>query len=324
MKQILIAFFFVFTLSLYGEAPPHLILHFDVNKTLIASDQTENKSLEDVINEMLSRKYSSCWDERVLKPISFDAYVRKILLPGEEHDVTLKMTRLVYLTHFLDYLKEKTHLLYPTVLNEFNTVIETLEGAHIFPSFFRLLTYLENQGISYTLFLRSFGKEVFEIKQQINAIIGQLNQDESVDNELFQIEAKFRQGELHVEGEEPLKTPEEIYAFFSSGKHAAVHDDWHYWMKGEMLAKYGKPLYLNLDDRKTLTLFFDDNIKFCSHGKCIVGPLDSSTGDVISTQFLLKSKQMIFVDTLEAILNENYFIERVEEALQEHAFPEDF
>ena len=71
MKQILIAFFFVFTLSLYGEAPPHLILHFDVNKTLIASDQTENKSLEDVINEMLSRKYSSCWDERVLKPISF-------------------------------------------------------------------------------------------------------------------------------------------------------------------------------------------------------------------------------------------------------------
>lgn len=308
MKKIFVFLCFMLTLALQAEFKPHLILNFDVNKTLIASDKTENKSIEDVINEMLSRKYSACWDPSISEPITFDQYVRTVIMPGEEHDKDLKIARLVYFTHFIDYLNEHQHPLYTTVLNEFNTVIETLQGAHIFPSFFRLMNELDQKEVSYTLFLRSYGKEVFEVKNEINAKL----------NQLFQVEGQFRGGILYINGEEPLTNPQEIYSFFTSKKHAAIHDDWPYWMKGEMFAQYGKPFYIDLEDRNTLALFFDDNIKVDSFEKNIIAPLHSQTGDVISIPTLLKSKQMIFVDTLEAIVNENYFIERIQESLQEH------
>lgn len=306
MRKIVVLLGLIVIFGLHAE--PHLILNFDINKTLIASDKTENKSLEDVINEMLSRKYFACWDSTILEPITFDQYVRTVIMPGEEHDKELKIARLVYFTHFIDYLKEHDHPLYSVVLNEFNKVIETLQGAYIFPSFFRLMDELDQRGVSYTLFLRSYGKEVFEVKNEINEQL----------NHLFQVEGQFRKGVLYINGEEPLTTPETIYSFFNSKKHAAIHDDWPYWMEGEMFAKYGKPFYIDLEDRDTLTLFFDDNIKLDSFEKNIIAPINSQTGEAISIPFLLKSKQMIFVDTLEAIVNENYFIERIQESLLEH------
>lgn len=296
------------TLNLSADSIPHLILNFDVNKTLIASDKIENKTLEDVMNEMLSRKYSACWDDTILEPMTFDNYVRTIMMPGEEHDIKLKMARLVPLTHFIDFLAEHKHPLYPAVLADFNRIIETLEGAYIFPSFFHLIEQLDQRGITYTLFLRSFGREVFEVKNAINTQF----------DEFFQHEGMFRSGVLHVKGREPVDTPDEIYGFFSSKQNAAIHDDWHYWVEGEMHAEYGKPLYIDLKDQNTLTLFFDDNIKIDSFEKNIIGPINSSTGEPLSISTLLESKQMIFVDTIEAILNKNYFVEKIEEALGEH------
>lgn len=306
MKKNFTFLFLLVVFFLRGE--PHLILNFDVNKTLIASDKTENKSLEDVINELLSRKYSACWDETVFEPITFDAYVRNVMMPGEEHDVELKMARLVHLTHFIDYLQEHDHPLLPIVSKQFNMIIDTLKGAHIFPSFYRLIDYLDEKSISYTLFLRSFGKEVFEVKNVINAQL----------NDLFEVEGEFRKGILNLHGEGSLAIPQDIQAFFYSRRHAAIHDDWPYWMKGEMFAQFGKPFYISLEDREHLSLFFDDNIKVGSFDKNVLAPLNGVTGESIPIPVVLNSKQMIFVDTLEAITNENYFIERVEEALKEY------
>ncbi len=308
MKKIFFLLAVCLNFGLFSETP-HLILNFDVNKTLIASDKTENKSLEDVINELLSRKYFACWDERVEEPISFDAYVKEVLMPGEEHNIKLKMERLVHLTHFLDYLADCNHPLYSVVEEQFTHIITTLKGEHIFPSFFRLLDDLEKKEIKYTLFLRSFGKEVFEVKNEINCKT----------NDLFQKEGTFRKGILQIQENASYETPEKIYQFFTSNQHAAIHDDWPYWVAGEMEAKYGKPLYINCEDPNTLSIFFDDNIKIDSYDKNIIAPLNCKTGEALSIQEMLKTKQMIFVDTLEAITNENYFIERLQEALDEHA-----
>lgn len=298
------------TLALQAESFPHLILHFDVNKTLIASDKTENKSIEDVINELLSRKYSACWDENVEEPITFDAYVRTVLLPGDEHNVRLKMERLVHLTHFSDYLREHNHPLYETVLKELTLVLDALKKAqgNVFPSFYHLIAELNQRGISYTLFLRSFGKEVFEVKNEINSIC----------QDLFKIEGIFQKGILYIAGKSPLSDPQAIYHFFSSREHAAIRDDWKYWMEREMYAKYGKLLYVDPADTTVLTLFFDDNIKLDSPEKNIIAPINPKTKEFLSIPALIQSKQLIPVDTLEAILNERYFIEYIDEALRMH------
>lgn len=56
MKLIIRLFvtFLVISTSLFSEDSLHLILYFDINKTLIASDKAGNKSVTDVINELLA------------------------------------------------------------------------------------------------------------------------------------------------------------------------------------------------------------------------------------------------------------------------------
>lgn len=299
-------------INFHSEAQdfPHLILHFDVNKTLIASDQTENKSMEDVICELLSRKYSACWDDTVAEPMTFDAYVKTVLLPGHEHDAQLKMDRLFHLIHFIDFLRDHNHPLYPAVLTEFDLVLESLKEmeGNIFPSFYHLISDLDQKGITYTLYLRSFGKEVFEVKNEINT---------SCKN-LFQIDGTFQKGVLHIDGISPLNEPQKIYDFFYSKKHAAIRDDWKYWMDGEMDAKYGKLFYIDPTNTDVLPIFFDDNIKTDSSEKNIIASIDLQTGKTIPIPLLLQTRQLVAVDTLKAILNKRYYIEYVEEALQMH------
>ena len=309
MKKLFIFLYFFTTFLLEAQPLPHLILHFDINKTLIASDKTENKSMEDVINELLSKKYVAYWEENLPEPLTFEAYVRTILLPGDEHDIKLKEARLVYLIHFIDYLSQHQHPLYQTVLEELTEVVETLKRMEgkVFSSFYRLLEELNQKKISYTLFLRSFGEEIFEVKNEINAVF----------KDLVKAEGRFRRGILYFHHQH-LREPQAIYDFFCSQEHAAIHDDWHYWVEGKMEAKYGKPLYIDRKNRDILVLFFDDNIKTSSFEKNIISPMDCQTGQEISIPLLLQSKQLIAVNTLEAILNELYYIECVQEALRIH------
>lgn len=308
MKKLLTLLCFVVTLTLCAEPSPHLILHFDINKTLIATDKTENKSLQDVINELLSREYSACWDENLQEPLTFDAYVRMVLLPGPEHDIQLKEERLAHLTHFIDYLFKRDHPLYQPVLEKFNLIMETLKRAqgNVFPAFYQLILELNQKNISYTIFLRSFGKEVFEVKNEINSVF----------KDLFKHNGVFQKGILYLNDKEAFVGPKAIYQFFSLKEHTVIRDDWNYWVEGKMEARYGKPLYIDQEDKTMLTLFFDDNIKTDFSEKNIIAPMDSKTGASIQIPLLIESKQAIPVNTLEAILNERYYIERVQEALQ--------
>lgn len=308
MKRFLLIVCLLMIVGLNAEEFPHLILHFDINKTLIASDKTENKSIEDVINELLSRHYSAYWDETLEEPMTFDAYVRKVLLPGEEHDVALKERRLAYLTHFTHYLQEHDHPLLFNAFTYFDDVLNVLKQAkgNIFPSFYQLISELDQKGISYTLFLRSFGHEVFEVKSEINSFCGNL----------IKIDGKFRKGILYLDGKEPLKDPQIIYDFFFLKQHAAIHDDWPHWMEGKMHPKQGKPFYLDPEDNDTLAIFFDDNIKIDSPEENIISPIHAKTGKSIPLSSLIESKQLVSVNTLQAILNKRYYIKLVEEALE--------
>lgn len=315
-RSLLFILFFLTIFTLQAESLPHLILNFDVNKTLIASDKTENKSLKDVINELLSRKYSGYWEENLPRSMTFDEYVRIILLPGPDHDIELKNKRLTYLIHFIDYLHKDNHPLYDVVLEEFTLLLKTLENSqgNIFPSFYRLISELNQNKIPYTIFLRSFGKEVFEIKNEINAVC---------DN-LFKRDGIFQRGTLCLDDQEILSEAQTIYDFFCSKQHAVIRDDWSYWVEGRMEAKYGKPLYIDQANKDILTLFFDDNIKLGSSVENIIAPLDPKTGELIFIPALIQSKQAISVNTLEAILNEHYYIELVKEALRFHQNLKDF
>lgn len=312
MKYILCLFIVVTTnlMSLYGENFPHLILYFDINKTLIASDKASNKSVEDVLNELLAEKYEACWDQS-LDEMTFDAYVNKILLPGPSDQQELRNQRRFYLQHFIDYLREQNHPLYAIALHDYEALSTILNTSNsiVFPSFYLLLDDLDRKGISYSIVLRSFGEEIFDVMNEINAHYKMMiNQT-----------GKFREGKLLLEGNDVLEDSYAIYHQLRRIEHAAIHDDWNYWNAHSMSTKQGKPFYLDREDSNTISIFFDDNIREDDSTQNIIAPLNATSGELISIGEVIESGQAVRVETMEAILNVNYYINCVEEALYRHS-----
>lgn len=277
------------------------MLHFDINKTLIATDKAGGKSLEDVLNHLLASEYRYRWEEGVSEPISYEEYIREIVLPGPEHDLELKAKRKVYLDHFLDYLKEQSHPLYLDVLKTYTAAFEKLQhsNGNVFPSFYKLLRVLDEAEISYTLYLRSFGSEIFEIAEEINSIYG----------ELFAQSGSFKHRDLIVDGKNIGSDPSDIYRFLCNNSHMAIQDDWSYWMLGKKASSYGKPFIIDQNDPTILAIFFDDNIY-----DNIVAPIDMESGEPLPIEEVINRKQMVCVDTLKAILDDNYFFDLVNQA----------
>jgi hypothetical protein len=289
---------------------PHLMLYFDVNKTLIATDKAGGKSLENVLNGALASKYKYRWDATITEPVSYENYIRDNLLPGPAHDLELKKKRKAYLDHFVDYLEEQNHPLYPEVQSIYAIALEKLKNSKesVFPSFYQLLKRLDQEKISYTLFLRSFGSELFEIAEEINTVCGNI----------FMNSGSFIEGRLVIAGEIVGNDISEIYAVLRSSTHMEIQDDWKYWMSGETASAFGKPFIIDQSDPSILGIFFDDNIDLNNTEKNIIAPIDVSSKLPISIQELIKRNQLVCVDTLNAILNDNYFVELVNQALSEH------
>jgi len=314
MKALLkiVVVFFVIMIPVFVHAEPHLILNFDINKTLIASDKAGNKTVEDVLNELLAEKYSDCWDSSMKTPMTFDAYVNEILVPGDKDDRTLRNERRLYLHHFLDYLSDHDHPLYQTALQDYHAALAVLYASKgsVFPSFYQLIDELDRKGISYSIILRSFGEEVLEVKEEI----------ESNHRITFSQTGKFREGVLVLADGSMMEDSAAIFTWMRTIGHAAIHDDWNYWDAHGMSSKYGKPFYLD-DNHETLSLFFDDSIRFEDSIKNILAPMDAKTGESISMKQLMESRQAVRIDTLEAILRANYYIDCVQEALDAYQYP---
>lgn len=295
-------------IPVYSEATPHLVLNFDINKTLIASDKAGNKLVDDVINELLAEKYIAFWDSSLLEEISFDDYVNKILIPGPKNDSELRRQRKCYLQRFLDYLRENNSPLYELAFSDYETALKVLESSQgdIFPSFYRLIEKLNEQQISYSIILRSFGLELFEVKQEIN----------SFHEGLIGRTAEFQKGKLYLDSGEVIEDSYEIYCTLRSIGHIAIHDDWNYWNSHGLAAHQGKPFYVDREDSEILSIFFDDNIDEADSINNIISSLDANTNESIPIEEVVELGLAVRVDTLEAILNDNYFIERVEKAVE--------
>lgn len=308
--------FIIISMPLFSEGTPHLILYFDINKTLIASDKAGNKSVEDSLNELLAEKYKACWDESLQEAITFNEYVHEILVPdsliqGSIENQNLRAERRFYLQHFIDYLHTQNHPLYKTVLQDYETALKVLKSSNsaIFPSFYSLLEDLDKKGISYSIILRSFGEEVFDVKTEINTIYKML----------FNQTGKFREGNLLLQESESIEGSWTVYNQLRRIEHTAIHDDWNYWTVHGESTMQGKPFYIDREDNETLSIFFDDNIREDDSIKNIIAPLDARTGKLIPIKELIQSGQAVRVETLKAILNPDYYIDCVKEAIYKHS-----
>ena len=60
------------TLETFKQYQGHLMLHFDINKTLVATDCAGGKpDVDMVVQELLAEKTFACWAEQLDSPISY-------------------------------------------------------------------------------------------------------------------------------------------------------------------------------------------------------------------------------------------------------------
>lgn len=302
MKKLL----FLFLLLVNGLSAQHLVLHFDINKTLIASDQGGGKSTEDVINHLLAEDFTSLWEVGQAEPLSYYDYVHRVLVPGPVHDKHLWPERKEYLDRFVVTVNELNYPVKEAVNEEYWKIRAKLHDAKspVFGSFFALLDYLDDQEISYSLVLRSFGVDLVEVAEEIERVL---------ERPFFDGYATFHQGKLFVE-ESEIDSPSDICEFFSTGKNLVVQDDWLWWRLHNKSYKFGKPLYLDLEDNEVLQVFFDDNIEGEGSPTDIVTPIDVQRKP-LKIEGLIEEGRLVQVDTVQAILDDSYFVDKVKRIL---------
>ena len=193
-----------------SQETPHLILHFDINRTLIACDKVQQKSVRDVIVNTLADQTEGLWGSQLTHPICYSDYVKHHLFPNPTLSKEIKKKQKEEICRFLDVMREQEHPLYPTLQRKYDQALSKLnqQEGMIFPSFYKLLDYLEERGISYTLVFRTFGGDAPEVAAELNA----------------------RLGEGFLTDIRPVTDREEFYDFLKTADHhVAINDDWDTW-----------------------------------------------------------------------------------------------
>lgn len=304
-------FKFLFIISItaslnFAYSAERVILHFDVNGTLIASDSVENTSSSEEINSLLAEKYVAKWDLNQKEEMTFHDYVDKVLAPEDKNKEEFKKLRKFYLHNFVSYLKTHKHPLYETVNQEYLIINNKLtsQKGKVFQSFYKLITFLESNNIEYSIFLRSFGTDIQNVANEI---------DSKFNRKFFDAKASFKNGEL-VTDNGVFTEPLSIYNYLKCQKNLIIQDDWQWWNSHGSSSKYSKKFYLKPQD-DVVQIFFDDNIRRNSNEKNIIGPIDVDSNAIINIDSLIQSKKAVPVDTIKAITKDEYYIEYVMQSI---------
>lgn len=288
-----------------------ILLHFDVNKTLVAVDPASNQSIDQILNLLLADKFIYKWSSDIDQPISYKTYVEEHLYPGPSYDQNLKKKRRTLINEFVKFVQETHHPLENQVVESFYHLKKKLDGNFIFPSFLNLINKAKEQNIQFCIILRTFGSDLDIVASSIT---------EAFPDEAFTAKGYFQEGKLYLTTETSeivLNDMQEAYLYFKSHRHIAIQDNWDEWNEHQESIEYAKRFPMDLDEKETLSLFFDDNILVDGDTDSnIVAPINIKTYEFYSIPQLIDQKILFRVDTFEAIMDDNYFIDLINQSLE--------
>jgi hypothetical protein len=274
-----------------------LRLHFDVNKTIIATDAVQDKNLDTTINGIIAEYTRGPWDGKNIQ--SYYAYITDHIAQENPElsktDEEFKSKRSECLKAFPEYLKQCPECL-ARYEREKTQMLHVLAGQKmaIFPSFYKTIEWLDTYyPQKYSIYLRTFGTDLPEVVAAIHK----------------NTPLRF----INHETDLTVKTPRTslLHALANpDGNHWALRDDYEYWKSNGFQAAGGKPFWVNLNDPNSLPMFFDDNAD--DPDKPIIDPCRPNNE---STQKLLKTGHIVAVNPKEAILDNDYFINKIKRLL---------
>jgi hypothetical protein len=205
-------------------------------------------------------------------------------------------------------LQKNHHPLLETVEKEYLALQTRLhDESAIFPSFFKLIYHLQERQQHYHLILRTFGKDLQAVVDRIET---------TLPTERFSAHGRFQQKILQIGNQRTLEKVADIYNFFKSNGHLAIQYNWQEWNSSKRQAICGKYFPYHSGDESTLSLFFDDNVKGIADSPLdIIHAVDVANNRSVSVHELVQKHMIFKVDTLRAILEDDYYIELLNRAL---------
>ena len=304
-KSLLALLFFLVLSTLYAieeTKKPRLLLHFDMNGTIIAIDAAGGKTNHEAVMAALADAYTARWDDKLDHPISYSEYVNEYLLPNKS-----KQERHEQIFNFLLYLDKRKEPKAQQAHEQYEQAIAKLQHQKtlILSSFYALLEFLEMNGYDFSIIIRTFGKELDSVIKEIElrTHLSFMNHHLYFKNGLC-----FRQ-----DSNEPIV---DLYGFLKENKHVTIRDDWASWHSHQEKAAFGKPFPIDEQEHSIHSMFFDDNIRTdLPFDKNIVHPMDPSHSTPLAIAPLIQSHTLVPVNTLHAILDEDYYIKEVQQSL---------
>jgi hypothetical protein len=294
---------------------PHLILHFDMNKTLIAIDTAGKKKPEEAILEGIASKVKAIWDKKIIEPISYYDYVKDHLIPNEGRDKKIKLKQNKQIAEVLNVLKEKGYLQqshsYDSAKKIYDKAIKILNNQMqvdkklVFKSLYNALDNLENKKIPYTLVIRTFGSDAPIIVKELNKHYGE---DFIKESNFYKLEKGVLKG-----------TDIDLYELVSKKSgNLVVQDHFDWWFNNNESWEYGKLFPFESDNNKFISLFFDDNAGYDPNNpdKNIVHPYDAISKKSVHPSKVIESNRLHPVDVIDALCNKNYFKDLINSAVK--------
>lgn len=286
------------------EQTPKMLLYFDINKTLIAEDMTTNKTLANVLSSALAERTIHQWDKEYA-PMSYSNYVNNVVAIGNKE----KQRELI--GGFISFLESSDYPSRDHVIKTYQQMMKKMEDRYLVPSFVTLIQKMQEQNIEFQIILRTFGNDIQagRIIEEINLLLN----DSHID--YF---GQFKNGALTIKGEDhvgrTMEKVDEIYRFFRETQgHMAIQDDWKSWHADNERERSGKPFIFDWEDRDVVSLFFDDNINVSGSEFNITHPIRADGSSVPVKDCL--DRNVFVVDTIRAILDEDYFVDLVNHSL---------
>lgn len=296
-----------------------LLLHFDVNKTVIMKGSGKSNSF--VIQEELAGCYRDIWEEG-MPEMTYHEYVTKQKLAPYKGTDEYRVKVIYEIENFISDLQKRNHHFYDEVKKKHDYYLEKLNSQgnlDIVPSFYKALNWLESIKREYKIqdfkiLIRTFGKDR-------NAVVKELRENAHL---------RFISAEFNTDGQFTLKVSDYPKAEFQStdlsaiykywmntDQHIAIQDDYNRWAHNEKNWMYGKAYPLERSNKQTVSIFFDDNIEVDKDSKTnIVTPFDVETGQYVAVSAIVEEGFAYTVEPFKAIEDENYFISLIQKTLE--------
>ncbi|KTG42781.1 hypothetical protein cypCar_00005620 [Cyprinus carpio] len=319
-----------------------IVLHFDLNNTILVSDAVTRQGSVAALEYFLS---TVTWGRMTKGKWEWLSEAPSLLQPCEgaityytQFGRVAGFTTVGPGRRFRRVLEEHLDLLrWPSDIpadKELSVKGEDGKLYHwILPSFFQMLQDLSSQGLEFSILFRTFGSDLPRLLNAVKRAVEQGSHPLFPDLPALKLRVNVTAGRIRcsgkgatlIRGEEHVSTrdgEQHVYQYLSTAEGlGGFQDHFDWWARNTYSILGGKPLWIDPFDTKIQHIFIDDNIRqndedTIVHPKVFLDPEGCQTRTASTSE--LYDLCLVQNDLLKAISEPGYFTRRIQICMENY------